>query len=139
MSDLVFNNLCQGKQMKLIKTSLLSIALMISLLSQTAPAKATVIDDLKALNDEAKELASKIKQGCAARDNAHAAGELKLACDFHAFITLTIADLMKVHSKKAEIFKSRGMSESQKKELKALATLDQIGELEYAEFNKRCR
>ena len=125
--------------MELIKTSSLFIALLVSLLSQAAPAKATVIDDLRALNDEAKELASKIKQYYAARDNAQAAGESKLACDFQAGITLRIADLMKVHNEKAEIFKSHGMSESRQKELTAFTTLDKIGELEYAEFNQRCR
>ena len=63
--------------MKLFKISALYFSILILLLSQIAPSNATV-QDLKALNDEVKELASKIKQGYAARDNAIAAGEAKL-------------------------------------------------------------
>ena len=69
--------------MNFVKTSVLLGRLLISLLSQATPSKATVLD-LRALNDEAAELASKIRQHRAARDNAQAAGETKLACDFQS-------------------------------------------------------
>ena len=110
-----------------------------SLLPQAAPSKATVLDDLRVLNEKAAEIASKIRTGFAARNNAHAAGEAKLVCDFQAGIALYIAELMKVHKEKAEIFKSHGMTVSRQKELEHWATLNKIGEIEYAFFNKRCR
>ena len=125
--------------MKLFKTSSLFIALLISLLSQAAPAKSTVVDDLRVLNDEAAKIYSKIKQGHKARDNAHAAGEAKLTCDFHAGIIIYMLDLRRVHNEKADIFKAHGMTESRNKELKAMAALDKLGEFEFAEFNQRCR
>ena len=97
------------------------------------------MQDLKALNDEVKELASKIKQGYAARDNAIAAGEAKLACDFQVGIILSFIELKEIHNKKVKIFQSHGMLTAQQRELEVLAALDKLGESEYSVFNRSCR
>ena len=118
----------------------IAAAVVISMAYTIAPPSSfAATSRLNELNKSSHALMLKIKELNLARTNARAAGEKKIACDFHALIALTTLELMTLHKEKSEIYASNGMNTTRQREISLLAKLDEYGRSEYASFNKTCR